>query len=348
MNFSWQWRLLLVTRRNLHRLVKPEARKQYSQAIDHTIEGHLNWVYRKAQRPHKFWHRSYITTGKPKDGSVFQLDQQCYPLLELCDYFQEYLDQRGFVEDLLAEGVVTDILGLLDSKRDSVTGLFPTDETPGDDTVDYPFHFSSHVLLWYTLTRAAHLFRTIGAKPGLSIEVIESIADTVRSAALRHFLTRDKHTGHLKLAYLTDGQGHHTFYHDANDIPTIFAAKWGFLTLPDEVKAWRNTMDFAMTDENELGYSSGGTFAGLGSVHTTGPWPLGYFQQLLYAYVTGNKTAEQDASRRIVGAMQWDGTFGEAVDVHSGTTTSKAWFSWPGSMIGALLVEEEEGIKLQG
>ncbi len=29
--------------------------------------------------------------------------------------------------------------------------LFKTDETPADDEVAFPYHFSSHVLLWRTL-----------------------------------------------------------------------------------------------------------------------------------------------------------------------------------------------------
>jgi meiotically up-regulated gene 157 (Mug157) protein len=66
---------------------------------------------------------------------------------------------------------------------------------------------------------------------------------------------------------------------------------------------------------------------------------LGYFQEMLYADARGNTRAKDDVLKRIIGAMQWDGTFGEAVDVNTGETTSKAWFSWPGSMIAAALVD---------
>lgn len=309
--------------------------------MDRTIKGHLNWVFRRAERPHGFWHRSYLTTGKPKDGKAFQLDQQCYPLLELCDYFQDHPTEGNFVRDLIAGHTVTDILQLLWSKRHPITGLFPTDETPGDDAVDYPFHFSSHILLWHTLERMAALLVSLGPLPGLSIEIVQSSADAVRSAALNHFLTVDTATSRPLFAYLTDAQGQYTFYHDANDIPTVFAEKWGFVSSAEELDAWRNTMAFGTTAANEAGYSTGGTFAGLGSVHTSGPWPLGYFQELMYAHDQGDKEGERDAARRIRGSAQWDGTFGEAVDIDSGVTTSKAWFSWPGSMIGALLIEED-------
>lgn len=307
--------------------------------MDDTIKGHLNWVFRKAQRPNKFWHRSYLVTGKPKDGGVFQLDQQCYPLLELCDYLEEYPEEQRFVDELLATHAITDILDLFQSKQDPATGLYPTDETPGDDAVEFPFHFSSHVLLWYTLKRIANLCRIVKAAPGYSVEDLESLAENIQSTAKKAFISSSEEAGKSRIAYLTDGHGQHTFYHDANDIPTVFATKWGFFTTPAEIKTWRKTMDFALTAENEAGYSRGGPFEGLGSVHSKGPWPLGYFQELMYAHMIGKREAARDVSRRIIGAMQWDGTFGEAVDVNSGQTTSKAWFSWPGSMLGALLIE---------
>ncbi|PTB38214.1 hypothetical protein M441DRAFT_446963 [Trichoderma asperellum CBS 433.97] len=336
------WRLLLLTRRNLTSLVTPGAYNQYMRLLDQAIKGHLEWVFFKAERPHKFWHRSYIITGKPKDGPVYQLDQQCYPMLELCDYFSEYPSESSFVEKILSSQVVTEILDHITSKRDLDTGLFPTDETPGDDEVIYPFHFSSHVLLWYTLCQLADLIRSVPTTLGGLADGIQSLADEVRTQTMQHFLIADPDSGHIKIAYLVDGHGKHTFYHDGNDIPTAFAANWGFFSTKKELEAWYNTMSYALSEENSLGYSSGGSFAGLGSVHSQGPWPLGYFQEMLYADVRGDKRAKADALQRIIGAMQWDGTFGEAVDVMTGETTSKAWFSWPGSMIAAAIIDSPE------
>ncbi|KAL7940233.1 Six-hairpin glycosidase-like protein [Trichoderma barbatum] len=338
----WQWRLLLLTRRNLASLITPAAYNQYMGLLDQTIKGHLEWVFFKAERPHKFWHRSYVITGKPKDGPVYQLDQQCYPMLELCDYFSEYPSERNFVEKILSSQVVMEIFDHITSKRDLATGLFPTDETPGDDEVIYPFHFSSHVLLWYTLCQLADLIRSVPRALGGLTDRMQSLADEVRTQTMQHFLVADPDSGHTKIAYLVDGHGKHTFYHDGNDIPTAFAASWGFFSTKKELEAWHNTMSYALSEENSLGYSSGGSFAGLGSVHSQGPWPLGYFQEMLYADVRGDKGAKADALQRIIGAMQWDGTFGEAVDVKTGETTSKAWFSWPGSMIAAAIVDSPE------
>ncbi|KAL6831540.1 Six-hairpin glycosidase-like protein [Trichoderma sp. SZMC 28015] len=336
------WRLLLLTRRNLTSLVTPAAYNHYKRLLDQTIKGHLDWVFFKAERPHKFWHRSYIITGKPKDGPVYQLDQQCYPMLELCEYFSEYPNEQKFVEEILSSQVITEILDHITSRQDLATGLFPTDETPGDDEVIYPFHFSSHVLLWYTLCQLAKLIRSLPATLRDPGERLQSLADEVHTQTMQHFLIADPDSRHVKIAYLVDGHGKHTFYHDGNDIPTAFAANWGFFSNRKDLEAWYNTMNYALSEENSLGYSSGGSFAGLGSVHSQGPWPLGYFQEMLYADVKGNERAKAGALQRIIGAMQWDGTFGEAVDVKTGDTTSKAWFSWPGSMIAASIIADSE------
>ncbi|KAB5554847.1 Six-hairpin glycosidase-like protein [Coniochaeta sp. 2T2.1] len=339
----WQWRFLVNVRKRLHQLVSAQAAHSYRSAIDRTVKGHLNWVFLQAQRPQRIWHRSYLVTGRPKDGPVFQLDQQCYPFLELCDFLAEFPQEKEFVNKILANGVFEDVLGLVQSKQDPSTGLFTTDETPGDDAVELPFHFSSHVLLWYTYTRLSGLFKSLGPCRASDAERMTTLAAQVRRAALQHFLTADPATGKPIIAYLTDGDGHHTLYHDANDIPTIFAPTWGFLNTPVEMQAWRNTMEFALSARNKLGYAADGPFEGLGSVHSKGAWPLGYFQELMFAHATKNETMRRAVWRKIEGAMQWDGTFGEAVDVETGGTTSKAWFSWPGSMIGAALVAELDG-----
>ncbi|CAH0046230.1 unnamed protein product [Clonostachys solani] len=340
----WQWRLLLNVHQHLDKLVEPTQHGVYKSKIERVLKGHLKWAHEVAERPHTFWHRSYVITGKPKDGPTFQLDQQCYPLLELCDYSDAFPDDKSFLADLVLGAAVREVLSSIVSRRDASSGLFPTDETPGDDAVDHPFHFSSHVLLWYTIHRIAKLFLEFGAPKGFSYQGVLEMAASIRHATLKHFIQYKEEDedseGVQMIAYLVDGLGTKTFYHDANDIPTIFAVRWGFLTSEAEIKAWHNTMSFALSPRNRLGYAAGGDFSGLGSVHSKGPWPLGYFQELLYAHMAGDDTGRADAIKRIAGSMQWDGTFGEAVNPETGAVTSKAWFSWPGAMIGAMIVEE--------
>ncbi|HZD58033.1 MAG TPA: hypothetical protein VE136_14985, partial [Anaerolineales bacterium] len=49
------------------------------------VRRHLLWLFERARRPDGHWGRAYLPNGFPKDDA-FQLDQQCYPLLELADY----------------------------------------------------------------------------------------------------------------------------------------------------------------------------------------------------------------------------------------------------------------------
>ncbi|KAJ4355862.1 uncharacterized protein N0V89_003883 [Didymosphaeria variabile] len=336
----WQLRLLYESYKHSSLLLRDDGlRWDYISKIHDIAKGHLEWVFRVAQRPHGYWHRSYIVTGKPKDGPVFQLDQQCYPLLELCDYLDYFPADMVFVRKILELGVVNKILDLLQSKRDIETGLWPTDETPGDDAVLYPYHFSSHVLLWRTLTSLRDLYDRLYSPSQVSSSAVNELATSLRTSTLRNFTVTHPELGMDMFAYLTDGQGNHTFYHDANDIPTLFAQPWSFVTTPSEIRTWHNTMAFGLSPANKQGYCNIPPYPGLGSVHSPGAWVLGYFQELAYAAMRKDEGDMRRAWGKTKNAMQWDGTFSEAVDPMTGKCSSKAWFSWPGSMIGALIVQ---------
>lgn len=336
---SWQIRLLLVAFANLHILVNPATATTYAEQIHDAAKHHLGWVFSHAQRPRGYWHRSYLVTGRPKDQFVFQLDQQCYPLLELCDYFDHFPHDLEFVKRIAHSGAVQEVLDVLFAKQDPDTGLWPTDETPGDDAVVYPYHFSSHVLLWRTFLRLSNLFDHIKSPYSFRTQHLKTEASKLREKCIKSFTFAQPETEKIVFAYLVDGTGQRTFYHDANDVPTLFALEWGFVSTPDEISIWKNTMEFGLSPANKDGYCSEEPYGGLGSVHSPGAWPLGYFQELAYA-AQGNDTLGMRASwTKIAAAMQWDGTFSEAVDPTTAACTSKAWFSWPGAMIGALLIQ---------
>lgn len=339
----WQLQLLYSTYKHAPALVHPSSISSYTERIHAVATGHLTWAFRTAQRPHGYWHRSYLVTGKPKDAAIFQLDQQCYPLLELCDYTETFPGSASFVRDILELEAIPQLLALLASKRDPDTGLWPTDETPGDDAVEYPFHFSSHVLLWRTLTRLRDLYARVYTAEHETARMLDSLAAELQSAAMHAFLVKRPDTGEEVFAYLTDGKGNHTLYHDANDIPTLYAHPWHFVRDARERLAWHATLAFGMSPDNSQGYCSVGKYPGLGSVHSPGAWVLGYFQELAYATMRRDEGAMKVAWKKVVRAMQWDGTFSEAVD-EEGRCSSKAWFSWPGSMLGAEVI----GLRVKG
>ncbi len=272
---------------------------------------------------------------------MFQLDQQCYPLLELCDLLEHFASEAKFLRSILTEGTIPSILSILESHRDAFTGLYSTEETPGDDAVEHPFHFSSHILLWYTFSRLAETLSTLNyVSDALSPVSLRKKADRIRKSTLQHFVACNPATQTTMFAYLTDGAGVHTFYHDANDLPTLFIPSWKFSEPSSPgYEIWSRTMEFGLSPSNTDGFFSKGPYGGLGSVHTRAPWPLGFAQEFIYANMTKNEAAAEDAWRRIQGSMFMDGLFSEAVDVETGECTSKAWFSWPGSVIGSALMK---------
>ncbi|KAK4046567.1 hypothetical protein OIO90_006518 [Microbotryomycetes sp. JL221] len=352
---------------------------EWQNKIHQVLKGHLQWVYEVAQRPLGYWGRSYTTIGRSKDA-IFQLDQQCYPLVELCRFVQDYVavdqtsrvdggyahDDLLFVERILQSGAVDQVLDTIMSHRwEPVTvsttttdddrdllWLFKTEETPGDDAVAFPYHFSSHVLLWYALDQLANL------PPRLAKFVrhdVKMMAEQVHKATIEHFVQTSPEQGLTMFAYLTSTTGEFEFYHDGNDLPTALAPVWGFCSFEhqenckiDLMQVWRNTMTWAFSSNNKQGYFNEGQFHGLGSVHTKDPWPLGDAQQLLLSFLTNddddgdNVNHDRDdvatTKHKLATVVQWDGLWSEAIDRYSGQVTSKHWFSWPGSFIGSVLL----------
>lgn len=322
-------RFLRIVKSHAKKLFAPFAVTRWVSEIDRILYGHLVWIFDHANRTEGgFWGRSYLANGKLKDRHVFQLDQQCYPLLELA----EYLDMKSITPTQACRWgrTINEILDVLLTKRASDRWLFQTSETPGDDPVAMEYHFSSNILLWHTLrkliphTHILHLSHPI-----------DKWANGIQQSTLESFTAT--HNGEPIFAYLTDLNGSFEIYHDANDLPSVLAPEWSFCKSDDP--RWRNLFKFAFSSENGRAYFPNGPFAGLGSVHTTHPWPLGDAQEMIYNLCIGDKAGFGDARVRALRKMQWDGTFAEANDEHTGDVRSKHWFSWPGSVIAGILVE---------
>lgn len=265
-----------------------------------TVRRHLIWMFEKAERVEGyFWGRSYLANGKIKDRG-FQLDQQLFPLLELADYVAQTGDQT--IIERLKPHIPPLLDALLKRKADNVA-LFPTDETPADDPIAYPYHFSSNLLFWYTLKRLAEI----------GIDYVELQAN-IKIALEQHFSAQ--HNGQTLYAYATDGKGQHHFYHDANDLPLALAAGWGFCRADDPI--WQATLAFAFSPANQGGYYQGR----LGSVHTPAAWALGDLQEWIVS-----ETPEA-AQQHLEQAAQWDGALPEAYNAETGEVVSRHWFVW--------------------
>lgn len=287
----------------------------WQPALADVVRRHLLWMFEVAERPNGDWGRCYLANGQIKDAA-FQLDQQLFPLLELAEYVAETGDRATWERLRPAVGLLVEMLLARKAAR---AWLFPTDETPADDPVALPYHFSSHILLWHTFRRIAALDDDAH---------LAGIAEDVRRTVFEHFAAaRD---GQTLYAYATNGAGRFHFYHDANDIPLALAPLWGFTASDDPV--WRATVAFAFSEANE-----GGCYAGrLGSVHTRAPWPLGDVQDALIARLLGDTEREQRAWARLERAMQWDGALPEACHPQTGAVVSRHWFAWPNAAAACL------------
>lgn len=273
------------------------------------VDGFLRWLFEAAERPAGWWPRASLASGASKDPA-FQLDQQLFPFLLLEDHARLTGETR--LHDRYAP-MRDQILRALLARRTSF-GLIATDETPADDALEQPFHFSSHVLLWRVL-RDRDL----------------SAAAEVRDA------TRAGFTDSGRFAYAVrgaraDGRRH---YHDANDLPTVFAPAWGFCGADDPV--WRATIEFAWSKAND-GYFAG-ALSGLGSLHTPHPWPLGDLQEIVVARVLADVERERRGWERLERVETWDGLLPEAYDETTGAVASRHHFAWPAALRALLALD---------
>ena len=270
------------------------------------VDGFLRWCFERAERPDGWWPRSSLASGQAKDRA-FQLDQQLYPPLLLAEHARLTGD-RALLQRYgpLARAVLDELLARADG------GLVATAETPADDPLPEPFHFSSHLLLW----------RTLGAFG--------------RDVAGLRALIRDRFTREGRFAYAVGPSGER-HYHDANDVPTALAPAWGFCDASDPV--WRATVEHAWSGRNE-GYAQG-ALGGLGSLHTLHPWPLGDLQRVIVARALDDADAERRAGDRLDRVETWDGLLPEAYNERTGEVASRHWFAWPIALRALLLTERE-------
>lgn len=278
------------------------------ERVREVLDGFLRWLFERAERPSGWWPRASLASGASKDPA-FQLDQQLFPFLVLEDHARLTGD-TALLERY--SPLRTEIVWALLARR-TAFGLIATDETPADDPMEQPFHFSSHVLLWRVLR---------------DIEPAE--ADEVRGATRAAFID----SGRFAYAVTAPGQGAR-HYHDANDFPTVFAPGWGFCDADDPV--WRSTIEFAWSEANE-GYFPG-PLGGLGSLHTRHPWPLGDLQEIVLARVLGDEQRERRGWQRLERVETWDGLLPEAYDETTGAVASRHWFAWPAALRALLALD---------
>ena len=328
----WNRDSYFVMRHLLNTLPETYIKREepYNTFERNLIENYIRYVYQKLWRGTYYrsgeytiehaWARSYYANGMQKDRNALQLDQQIYPLLALTDYVRAS-QHIGIAIELLPK--VIDVLKMF--KRFTLGHskvLIKTDETPADDDIPLPYHFSTHILLWHALKQLNKIYdwRNLSSADFPTGKWIREIPRQLRE----YFIT--EHKGKKIYAYATDGDGNFYLYHDANDIPLVMMPLWGFCEKDDEI--WLNTIEFAFSDDNP-GFYDGV----LGSVHTPSAWALGDAQELIYCKVVGDRERYQRVWERVEKAAQWDGALPEAYDANTFEVVSRHWFAWPNAMV---------------
>jgi hypothetical protein len=140
--------------------------------------------------------------------------------------------------------------------------------------------------------------------------------------------------------YAVNAEGGQVSYHDANDLPIALAPLWGFCTEDDP--GWSQTMAFAFGSANPAWFE--GARAGLGSVHTPGPWTLGNVQAWIRARIIGDRRSMADCLSRLRSVAFDDGMLPEAYSADPlDDRRIRHWFAWPGAALAALtLLDRDE------
>lgn len=263
--------------------------------------------------------------GQRKD-LAFQLDQQLYPLVELADY----VEMTGDRDPLARYGSeIEAALEAIESRKADGAALYSTEESPQDDVLKLPYETSNQILAWYTFERLHRLGFGGGRLGALAAAVARDV---------RRYQEIGNGDGR-RFAYATDLAGGTIDYHDANDMPMAFAPEWGFCAPTDPV--WRETVRFAFSSANG-GYFAGPR-AGLGSLHTPAPWPLGHTQAFLMARATDDSRAADAATQALVDAALWDGSLPEATNARTGLPRSRPWFAWPAAGVASAVLDRGAG-----
>jgi len=282
--------------------------KKSRQIIREYVRKYLNWLFKKAQKIDGSWARSHLVSGEVKDD-VFQLDQQLYPLLLSVLYCKVMMN--NFLLEVYLENIKRAI-DVVEGYKHRQIPLYRTEETPADDLVSYPYHFSSQVIAWTTFFNLGDHLKDI--EPKLAT-FFEKRADGIKEAVIEQMVITHPTLNKEVYVYTTDLAGNYEFLHDANDLPTILAPYFEFCD---------------KTDPDPAYYP--GSFGGLGSHHAPAKWTLGDIQELLAYNLLGPPTKVEKARKKLRQDIMVDGLFPETIDPEIGILSTRAWFAWPGAV----------------
>jgi hypothetical protein len=212
-------------------------------------------------------------------------------------------------------------------------GLIASAFRPSDDATTFLFLVPSNFFAVSSLRKAAEILETVNARTDLAQEC-RALADEVETALHKYATVEHPKFGTI-YAYEVDGFGNRLLMDDAN-VPSLLAMAYlGDVDRNDPV--YQNTRRFVWSDDNPY-FFRGKADEGIGGPHVGRDmvWPMSI---LMKAF-----TASDDAEIKwcIETLMKTDAGTGfmhESFHKDDPTNYTRAWFAWPNTLFGELILK---------
>lgn len=208
------------------------------------------------------------------------------------------------------------------------TGMIWSGFRPSDDFCTYGYLVPSNMFACVVLGYAAEM---LGDSHGLTAE-INSLKSEIEQGIEAFGTVAHPEYGRM-YAYETDGLGNSIICDDAN-IPSLLSIPYiGYRGCDDET--YRNTRRYILSSDNPY-YFEGKCARGVGSPHTPKNhiWHMGLIMQALTA---DNRTEQEELLAMLLSTDAGTDYMHESFHCDDPEVFTRAWFTWPNSLMCELL-----------
>ena len=212
-------------------------------------------------------------------------------------------------------------------------GLIASAFRPSDDATTFLFLIPSNFFAVSSLRKAAEILETVNARTDLAQEC-RTLADEVEAALHKYATVEHPEYGTI-YAYEVDGFGNKLIMDDAN-IPSLLAMAYlGDVDREDPV--YQNTRRFVWSEDNP--YFFRGTAAeGIGGPHVGRDmvWPMSI---LMKAFTASDDEEIKWCIETLMKTEAGTGFMHESFHKDDPTNYTRAWFAWPNTLFGELILK---------
>ncbi|MBR0500012.1 MAG: glycoside hydrolase family 125 protein [Bacteroidales bacterium] len=212
-------------------------------------------------------------------------------------------------------------------------GLIASAFRPSDDATTFMFLVPSNFFAVTSLRKAAEILETVNGEAVLAREC-RDLADEVE-AALHAYATVEHPKYGTIYAYEVDGFGNKLLMDDAN-VPSLLAMAYlGDVDTDDPV--YRNTRNFVWSEDNpwffrgEAGEGIGGPHVGRDMI-----WPMSI---LMKAFTSNDEDEIKWCLETLLHTDAGTGFMHESFHKDDPSKFTRAWFAWPDTLFGELILK---------